>query len=165
MFAQFVFVLKIKLKQAFTCGPHEISVLIELTLGHAKTMWNWKRFPRPSTLQVPVTVDVLDFVTELERSHGYRNGGEKRWSNKGFDKSKDCNHKSVCFEAKPKMSKLSHKQFCYHWKYNHSVVTRKLQDAPRKIKKYRVKGRIYYRLKGRTHQRKSASEASNPVKK
>ena len=37
MFSQFVFVLKIKIKQAFPpFGPHEISVLIELTLGHLR---------------------------------------------------------------------------------------------------------------------------------
>ena len=37
MFSQFVFVLKIKIKQAFPLsGPHAISVLIELTLGHLR---------------------------------------------------------------------------------------------------------------------------------
>ena len=36
MFSQFVFVLKIKIKQASPFGPHEISVLIELTLGHLR---------------------------------------------------------------------------------------------------------------------------------
>ena len=37
MFSQFVFVLKIKIKLAFPLfGPHEISVLIELTLGHLR---------------------------------------------------------------------------------------------------------------------------------
>ena len=39
MFSQFVFVLKIKIKQAFPLlvhMRHEISVLIELTLGHLR---------------------------------------------------------------------------------------------------------------------------------
>jgi hypothetical protein len=36
MFSQFVSILKIKIKQVFPppFGPHETSVLIELTLGH-----------------------------------------------------------------------------------------------------------------------------------
>ena len=36
MLSQFVFVLKIKIKRAFFFGPHEISVLIGLTLGHLR---------------------------------------------------------------------------------------------------------------------------------
>ena len=37
MLSQFVFVLKMRIKQAFSpFGPHEISVLIELTLGHLR---------------------------------------------------------------------------------------------------------------------------------
>ncbi len=34
MLSQFVFILKIKIKGAFTFVLHEISVLIELLLGH-----------------------------------------------------------------------------------------------------------------------------------
>ena len=37
MFSQFVFALKIKNQASFSpFGPHEISVLIELTLGHLR---------------------------------------------------------------------------------------------------------------------------------
>ena len=37
MFSQFVFALKIRIKQAFPLfGPHKISVPIELTLGHLR---------------------------------------------------------------------------------------------------------------------------------
>ena len=37
MFSQFVFALKIRIKQAFSpFGPHKISVPIELTLGHLR---------------------------------------------------------------------------------------------------------------------------------
>ena len=63
MFSQFVFILKIKNQASFSpFGPHEISVLVELTLGHLRYHLTDVP-PQPNSLP--------DYVTRIDKSLKY----------------------------------------------------------------------------------------------